>query len=86
MQTTTAVSLNKLRRGQSGIVAQIEERGDITRRLMSMGLLPGVRVTMMSVAPLDDPISLRLAGFELSIRRGDAQAVSVEFKHEPGVE
>ncbi len=86
MHTVMKVNLNRLRRGQSATVTDVAQQGDVTRRLMSMGLLPGSKVTMMSVAPLDDPISVRLSGFELSIRRCDARAVSVELDDEPGAE
>ena len=50
----------------------------VARRLMEMGLLPGVRVTVARVAPLGDPLELRLRGYSLSIRRAEAAAVRVE--------
>jgi Fe2+ transport system protein FeoA len=45
---------------------------------MEMGLLPGTRVTLVRVAPLGDPIELRVRGYALSIRRAEAELVDVD--------
>jgi Fe2+ transport system protein FeoA len=50
------------------------------RRLMELGLVPGTQVTLVAVAPLGDPLKLRVRGCDLSIRRREAQAIEVELR------
>lgn len=50
----------------------------LRRRLLEMGVLPGTPIEIVRVAPLGDPIELRLRGYALSLRRADAAAVTVE--------
>ncbi len=68
--------------GSAATVERVGGRRDIAIRLMEMGLLPGTRVEVLRVAPLGDPIELRVRGFALSIRR--AEAKSVEVREEAG--
>jgi Fe2+ transport system protein FeoA len=63
--------------GTAAIVEKVGGRRDIAIRLMEMGLLPGTRVEVLRVAPLGDPIELRVRGFALSIRRSEARKVEV---------
>ncbi len=48
------------------------------RKLLALGLTPGVEVTLLRIAPLGDPMHLRVRGSELSLRRGEAGAIEVE--------
>ncbi len=50
----------------------------MSRRLMEMGLLPGTKVRVVRVAPLGDPLELRLRNYSLSVRRRDAAQISVQ--------
>ncbi len=52
--------------------------GFIKRRIMQMGLLPGVRIRVVRVAPLGDPIEINVKGYDLSIRRSEARCVIVK--------
>lgn len=73
-------TLGDLKTGTSCIVAQVRGRSGnrfTARRLMEMGLLPGTQVTVQRVAPLGDPIELRLRNYSLSIRRADACGIEV---------
>lgn len=71
-------TLNDLRPGQDSVIVALKGRGAIKRRLVDMGLTPGVRVYVRKVAPLGDPIEINLRGFEMSLRREDAKKILVE--------
>lgn len=64
--------------GQSAKVKKLHGEGAIKRRIMDMGLTRGVEVQVRKVAPLGDPIQLNVRGYELSIRKDDAELVEVE--------
>ncbi len=66
-----------LRVGEEGLVADVGGERAISVRLMEMGLLPGTRVRVVRVAPLGDPIEIRLRSYSLSIRKADAHAVAI---------
>lgn len=62
----------------SAKVARVEGAPALRRRLLEMGVLPGTVVRVVRVAPLGDPLVVRLRGYELSLRHDDARAVAVE--------
>ena len=64
--------------GSTARVVKIHGEGAVRRRIMDMGLTKGVEVTVRKVAPLGDPIQLNVRGYELSIRKADAEMVEVE--------
>ena len=64
--------------GSTVKVVKIHGEGAVRRRIMDMGLTKGVSVTVRKVAPLGDPIQLNVRGYELSIRKADAEMVEVE--------
>ena len=70
--------LSELRPGQRGVVAGIGTHGALKRRLVDMGITPGVEVAVRKVAPLGDPIELSLRGYALSIRRSEAEQITIE--------
>ena len=59
-------------------VKKIDGEGAVRRRIMDMGLTKGTQVFVRKVAPLGDPIELTVRGYELSIRKADAQNILVE--------
>jgi len=63
--------------GQVVVVERIGGRGSFRRRLLELGLVPGTRVELVSVAPLGDPLEFLVRGSSLSIRRADAAGVQV---------
>ena len=71
-------TLNNLAVGESATIKKIGSVGQTRRRIMDMGLTKGVDVTVRKVAPLGDPIQLNVRGYELSIRKADAEMVEVE--------
>ncbi|UYM15744.1 FeoA family protein [Endozoicomonas euniceicola] len=70
--------LGELQVGDSGRVKAFRNAGAVYRRkLLAMGLTPGVQFTVCRVAPMGDPIQLQIRGFQLSIRRDEAAVVEV---------
>lgn len=70
--------LNELKPGQKCVVERVEGSGSIRRRLFDMGITPGADIYIRKVAPLGDPVELTLRGYELSIRKAEAEVVIVE--------
>lgn len=70
-------TLNDIKIGSSAIVTQIGITGALKRRLVDMGITPGVKIKVKKVAPLGDPIEINLRGYELSIRRSEAVNIFV---------
>jgi Fe2+ transport system protein FeoA len=70
-------ALSELQVGQSGIVSRLDIRGRSRRRLLEMGLVTGERVRIERVAPLGDPVALRIKGYQLALRRADAGQIWV---------
>ena len=64
--------------GQNVTVKKINGEGALRRRIMDMGLTKGTQVFVRKVAPLGDPIELTVRGYELSIRKADAESILVE--------
>lgn len=69
------MTLRDLKTGQSGIVERIDGAGALRRRLIDMGVTPGTRILIKTIAPLGDPIKVILRGYELSLRRDDAAKI-----------
>ncbi|MFO0972241.1 MAG: ferrous iron transport protein A [Phycisphaerae bacterium] len=71
-------TLAELSVGERARIRAHRSTADVRRRLMEMGLTPGVEVRLVRVAPLGDPLELALRGFRLSVRRGEADLVDVD--------
>ena len=71
-------TLKELKVGQSAKVVKIYGEGALKRRIMDMGITKGVEITLRKVAPLGDPLELHLRGYELSIRKADAELIEIE--------
>jgi len=63
--------------GESGIIMCLDVSGSLKRRLIDMGFTPGVQILVKREAPLGDPIQINLRGYELSIRKSDAQNIKI---------
>ena len=59
-------------------VVSVRAATEIRQRLLDLGLLPGVELTLQRVAPLGDPIDIKLKGFHLSLRKAEAATIGVE--------
>ena len=75
----TPTTLDQLTVGQRGRVIALQGDPVLVQRLMEMGMLEGDEVELLNVAPLGDPIELRLGDSRLSVRRADAARVEVEL-------
>ena len=64
--------------GETVTVAKLVGEGAVKRRIMDMGVTKGVSVFVRKVAPLGDPIEITVRGYELSLRKADAQMIEVE--------
>ena len=64
--------------GQTVKVVKLHGEGAVKRRIMDMGLTKGVEVYIRKVAPLGDPIEVTVRGYELSLRKADAEMIEVE--------
>ena len=73
-----ARKLSELDPGARGKVVAMEGSGDAVKRLMDMGLIRGTTVEVVRRAPLGDPIEVRLRGFMLTLRRSEAEHITVE--------
>jgi Fe2+ transport system protein FeoA len=74
----TVKVLHELKKGEKGRVVKIGGSGSIHRRLLDMGLVSGSEVEMERVAPLGDPIEIKVKGYNLSLRKEEAGSIQVE--------
>jgi ferrous iron transport protein A len=72
------MTLDQLAIGQSAKILSVGGEGALRCRLLDMGLIPRTRVTLRKVAPMGDPIEIRLRGYELTLRLEDAQKIEAE--------
>lgn len=72
------MTLRDLIPGELGTVTSIGEKGSMRRRLMDMGVTPGTSIKVIKVAPLGDPIEINIRGYELSLRKDEAQHILIE--------
>lgn len=71
------MTISDMKIGDSGVIAAVGGEGPLRLRFLDMGLIPGTRVTLQKVAPMGDPIQIRLRGYELTIRREDARQIEL---------
>lgn len=71
-------TLKEVQCGQTVKVSKIGGEGPVKRRIMDMGITKGVEVFVRKVAPLGDPVEVTVRGYELSLRKADAEMIVVE--------
>ena len=71
-------TLNEVKVGQTVKVVKLHGEGAVKRRIMDMGITKGVEIYVRKVAPLGDPVEVTVRGYELSLRKNDAEMVEVE--------
>ena len=74
----SSVPLSTLAKGTSAVVASYPKSGGGFLRLREMGVLPGTPVTLIRVAPMGDPIEIKVRGYHLTLRKSEAEHVLVE--------
>ncbi|MGB9713058.1 MAG: DtxR family transcriptional regulator [Dissulfurimicrobium sp.] len=72
-------NLKALKPGQKGRVIKIRGRGETNKRIAAMGITPGSLVEVERVAPLGDPVDVKVKGYHLSLRKDDAESIEVEL-------
>ena len=72
------MTLSDLKVGQGGVITAVGGEGALRLRLLDMGLIPKTRVRVQKVAPMGDPIQIQIRGYELTIRREDAQRIELQ--------
>jgi ferrous iron transport protein A len=72
------MNLSGLKPGEQGRIIKIGAVGPVRRRLMDMGVLPGVQIRVDKVAPLGDPIEITIKSYNLSLRKKEAEEITVE--------
>ena len=71
-------TLRQAKIGETVKVVKLHGEGAVKRRIMDMGITKGVEVTVRKVAPLGDPVEVNVRGYELSLRKADAEMIEVE--------
>ncbi|MDP1553562.1 MAG: FeoA family protein [Methanobacteriaceae archaeon] len=72
--------LNELKAGQRGIIVSFKGKGDLKRYLMGMGFVKGADIELRRVAPLGDPVEIRIKGYSISLRKEEAKNIEVNVK------
>ena len=71
-------TLRQVKIGDTATVVKIHGEGAVKRRIMDMGITKGIQVYVRKVAPLGDPVEVTVRGYELSLRKADAEMIEVE--------
>ena len=71
------MTLDKLKTGQSAKITAVGGEGALRNHLLDMGLIPKTTLTLQKIAPLGDPIEIRVRGYELTLRLEDAKNITV---------
>ncbi len=72
------MTLRETKTGETVKVVKLNGEGAVKRRIMDMGITKGVEIYVRKVAPLGDPVEITVRGYELSVRKADAEMVEVE--------
>ena len=72
------MTLRETKTGQTVKVVKLNGDGAVKRRIMDMGITKGVEIYVRKVAPLGDPVEVTVRGYELSVRKADAEMVEVQ--------
>ena len=75
--TTTARTMRQVKIGETVTVKRLTGDGPVKRRIMDMGITKGVEIYVRKVAPLGDPVEVTVRGYELSLRKADAEMILV---------
>ena len=71
------MTLDELKVGESAVISAVGGEGALRCRLLDMGLTPRTRVTMQKIAPMGDPVEIRVRGYELTLRVEDARKIEL---------
>ena len=71
------MTLRDLKVGETAAISRIHTTGALKQRFMDMGITKGTEVKVIKIAPLGDPIEIEIRGYNLSIRKGDAEKIEM---------
>lgn len=71
------MTLDKLKVGKEAVITKVGGEGALRMRLLDMGLIPKTKVKMVKIAPMGDPIEIRVRGYELTLRKEDAGFIEI---------
>ena len=74
--------LDEFKIGETGLIKKVEGEGRLRRRLFDMGVTPGATVYLRKKAPLGDPLEVTIRGYELTLRKTEAELVVLEVKED----
>ena len=74
--------LDEFKIGETGLIKKVEGEGRLRRRLFDMGVTPGANVYLRKKAPLGDPLEVTIRGYELTLRKSEAELVVLEVQEE----
>ena len=72
------MTLKDLNIGETAVVGTVGGEGALRQHFLDMGLIPGEKVTLVKFAPMGDPMELTVRGYELSLRKADAEMIQVD--------
>jgi ferrous iron transport protein A len=71
------IVLRQMKKGQSGIIASVKASGELGRRLMEMGLVPGTKIKIQGRAPLKDPVAIQVMDCTITLRNNEADHILI---------
>ena len=71
------MKLNALKPGRSAVIETVGGEGALRQHFLDMGVIPGTEITVIKLAPMGDPMELRIHGYELTLRLADAEKISI---------
>jgi len=72
------MTLGELKIGETAVITAVGGEGDLRCRLLDMGLIPKTKVTLQKIAPMGDPIEIHIRGYELTLRKEEAEKIDVK--------
>ena len=72
------LTLNQLKINQNGLILSVGGKGNLRQHLLDMGIIPGINVKMIRLAPLGDPLEIRIHDYELTLRLADAERIKIK--------
>ena len=76
------MTLDELQPGQGAFITRVDGSGALRHHLLDMGLTPHTEVTLQKVAPMGDPLQLKVRGYDLTLRRDEARSIAIEGVHQ----
>ena len=76
------MTLRELKIGESAVVTQLGGEGALRQHFLDMGMIPGAEVTVQKMAPMGDPMELKIHGYELTLRLADAAQIEISGIHD----